>query len=95
MSALRSRQRVVADLARAGLAVDSDPQDQRQLPGGRSCLVVFDHLTGEVFEELRMTETWGRHRVLAIALPGATLDNSDAWSSAPVRGLRRSQVGRP
>ncbi len=74
------QQRVVADLARAGLAVDSDPQDQRKLPGGRSCLVVFDHLTGEVFEELRMAETWGRHRVLAIALPGATLDNSDAWS---------------
>ena len=74
------RERVVEDLARAGLDVDSDPQDQHKLPGGRSCLVVFDHLTGEVFDELRMAGTWGRHRVLAIALPGATLDNADAWS---------------
>ena len=70
----------MSDLARAGLAVDSGTQDQRVLPNGRPCLVVFDHLTGEVFEELRMAEAWGRHRVLAIALPGATLDNSDAWS---------------
>jgi len=43
-------------------------------------LVVFDHLTGEVFEELRAAGAWGRHQVLAIALPGAALDNSDAWS---------------
>jgi transcriptional regulator with GAF, ATPase, and Fis domain len=41
---------------------------------------MFDHLTGEVFEELRATGAWGRHHVLAIALPGAALDNSDAWS---------------
>jgi transcriptional regulator with GAF, ATPase, and Fis domain len=27
-----------------------------------------------------MAETWGRYRVLAIALPDAALDNSDAWS---------------
>ena len=74
------RERVVADLAQAGLAVDSEPQRQRALPSGRSCLVVFDHLTGEVFEELRGAGAWGRHQVLAIALPSAALDNSDAWS---------------
>ena len=69
----------MADLARAGLAVDSEPQHQRALPSGRSCLVMFDHLTGEVFDELRAAGAWGRHQVLAIALPGAALDNSDAW----------------
>jgi transcriptional regulator with GAF, ATPase, and Fis domain len=74
------QERVVADLARAGLAVDSDPQGQRKPSSGGSRLVVFDHLTSEVLEELRMTEIWGRHRVLAIALPGTRLDNSDAWS---------------
>ena len=74
------QERVIADLARAGLAVDSEPQRQRALPSGRSCLVVFDRLTGEVFEELRAAGAWGRHQVLAIALPGATLDNSDSWS---------------
>ena len=71
------QERVVADLAGAGLAADSDPQDQRQVPGGHSCLVIFDQLTGEVFEELRMTETWGRHRVLAIALPAGSLPDSE------------------
>jgi transcriptional regulator with GAF, ATPase, and Fis domain len=70
----------VADLAREGLDVDSEPQRPRALPSGRSCLVVFDHLTGEVFEELRGAGAWGRYQVLAIALPGAALDNSDAWS---------------
>jgi DNA-binding NtrC family response regulator len=74
------RERVLADLAHAGLAVDSEPQRQRTLPSNRSCLVVFDHLTGEVFEELRAAGAWGRHQVLAIALPGAVLDNSDTWS---------------
>lgn len=74
------RERVVADLARAGLAVESEAQRQRALPSGRSCLVVFDHLTGEVFEELRAAGAWGRHQVLAIALPRAALGNSDAWS---------------
>jgi transcriptional regulator with GAF, ATPase, and Fis domain len=74
------QERIVADLARIGLVVDSDPQGQHDLRGGGSYLVVFDHLTGEVFEELRTAGTWGRHRVLAIALPSATLDNSDAWS---------------
>jgi DNA-binding NtrC family response regulator len=74
------QERVIADLARAGLAVDPEPQRQRTPPSGRSCLVVFDHLTAEVFEELRAAGAWGRHQVLAIALPGAALDNSDAWS---------------
>jgi DNA-binding NtrC family response regulator len=74
------QENVIADLARAGLAVDPEPQSQRALPNGRSCLVVFDHLTGEVFEELRAVGAWGRHQVLAIALPSAELDNSDAWS---------------
>jgi transcriptional regulator with GAF, ATPase, and Fis domain len=41
---------------------------------------VFDHLTGDVLEEVRMAGTWGRPRVLAIALPGAMPDNSGAWS---------------
>ena len=71
---------VIADLARAGLAVDPEPQHQRALPNGHSCLVIFDNLTGEVFEELRAAGAWGRHQVLAIALPGAALDNSAAWS---------------
>jgi DNA-binding NtrC family response regulator len=74
------QERLIADLARAGLAVDPEPQRQRAPPNGHSCLVVFDHLTGEVFEELRAAGAWGRHQVLAIALPGTELDNSDAWS---------------
>ncbi len=75
-----AQERVLADLARAGLAVHSGPPRPSALPNGSPCLVAFDHLTGEVFEELRMAGNWGRHRVLAIALPGATLGNSDAWS---------------
>jgi transcriptional regulator with GAF, ATPase, and Fis domain len=70
----------VAALAQVGLVANSDPQDQRKIPSDRSFVVVFDNLSAEVFEELRMAETWANHRVLAIALPDATLDSYDAWS---------------
>ena len=72
--------RVTGVLAGAGLSVDSDPRGQRKSPTAGSFLVVFDHLTGEVFEELRMAEIWGNRRVLAIALADLMLDSSDVWS---------------
>lgn len=75
-----TRERLIAELARAGLAVQNDvPRTERGAPSG-PCLLAFDRLTGEVLEELRAAGAWGRHRVLAIALPGTVLENSDMWS---------------
>ena len=68
------------ELTRAGLAVELDPHRAgRGQPNG-SCLLVFDRLTDEVLAEVRDAGARGRQRVLAIALAGAALDSSEAWS---------------
>jgi DNA-binding NtrC family response regulator len=74
------QKRILTELARAGLAIEADPPRAERAPPAGSCLVLFDRLTGEVLEELRAAEALGRHRVLAIALPGTSLGSSDTWS---------------
>ena len=78
-TALSIQKRVLAELSRAGLSVEVDPQRARGGPPDGSCLLVFDRLTNDVLEELRNVGARGRQRVLAIALAGATLDSSEAW----------------
>jgi transcriptional regulator with GAF, ATPase, and Fis domain len=75
-----TRERVVAELAGVGLAVDLDPQRGGRSPPAGPGLLLFDGLTAEILEELRAAGSWGRQRVLAIAGPGAVLENADAWS---------------
>ena len=75
-----TQKRVLDELGRAGLAVEVDPRRAQRAPPTESCLLVFDRLTGEVLEELRSAGSWGRQRVLAIALPGTVLENGDIWS---------------
>jgi transcriptional regulator with GAF, ATPase, and Fis domain len=79
-AALSTQKRVLDELDRAGLAVEVDPQRVQRAQPTESCLLVFDRLTGEVLEELRSAGSWGRQRVLAIALPGTVLENGDIWS---------------
>ncbi len=79
-AAWSARKRVLAELARVGLSVEADSRRPgREAPDG-SCLLLFERLTGEVVEELRTARAQGRQRVLAIALAGAGLDSSEAWS---------------
>ena len=75
-----TRERLLAELARAGLAVEVDLKRTERGPPSGSCLVAFDRLTAEVLDELRAAGGWGRQRILAIALPGTELENSDMWS---------------
>ena len=75
-----ARDRLITELTQAGLAVETGPPDEDRGQPAEVCLLAFDRLTGDVLEELRAAGEWGRHRVLVIALPGATLKNSDMWS---------------
>jgi transcriptional regulator with GAF, ATPase, and Fis domain len=79
-AASSTRERLIAELTRAGLAVEIDLRRAERWSSSGSCLLAFDRLTGEVLEELRAAGALGRHRVLAIALPGTVLENSDMWS---------------
>ncbi len=57
-----------------------ETQQVGQVPPTGSCLLLFDHMNGEVLEELRTTGALGRQRVLAIALADTALESSDTWS---------------
>lgn len=60
--------------------MELDAEHTEREPGTWPCIFAFDRTTGEVLKELRDASVWGRHRVLAVALPGTILQNSDIWS---------------
>lgn len=74
------QERLLAELTRASLAVELDTQHAERERDVRPCIFAFDRTTGEVLDELRDASVWGRHRVLAVALPGTMLPNVDIWS---------------
>lgn len=78
--ATATHERLLAELTRASLAVELDAEHAEREPGTGPCIFAFDRTTGEVLKELRDASVWGRHRVLAVALPGTILQNSDIWS---------------
>src|SRR5271165_6171142 len=75
-----TQKRILTELGRAGLALEVDGQRSEPKQTAGACLLVFDRVTGEVLQELRAAGALGRHRLLAIALAGATLESSDTWS---------------
>src|SRR5580704_17161917 len=74
------RERVAAELAGVGLSVDLDPNPGARSPPPGAGLLLFVRFSAEVLEELHAAASWGRQRVMAIAGPGAVLENADTWS---------------